>query len=94
MQLTIIENTFRLANPSASFDKYVRDQIEQLIESMNSTNTIHSINDIHFVRISEKSFTVVVQPKSAGWKQELSNQICQDLNLSHLKDPKTNRLFL
>lgn len=88
------ENTFRLANPSASLDLQQQEQIKVLILTLSRNNSFKSLKEIYFEKITATSFSVMVLPNSKGWRQALSDKICRELELSHLKDPKTNRLFL
>lgn len=91
---TLKINTFHLANPSASLNKQQRDEIEILIKKLSINNSFKSLKEIYFLNINHTSFSVEVLPNSKGWRQALSDKICRELKLSHLKDPKTNRLFL
>jgi hypothetical protein len=84
---------FVLANKSAILSKPIQIQIEALINKLERENTFKSISKIEFDSISNNSFSVEVTPNSKGWTQKLSDKICKELELNHLKDIEKNRLF-
>lgn len=91
---TIIETSvFPLANNSASMNLKEITKVTQIIDNLNRINTFKSIAAIHLSKIDKKSFTVEVIPISSGWRRSLSNKLCKEANLNHLKDAH-NRLFL